>query len=242
MKEHVRFHGGVPWEEASQTTLTAPIAPGTISLENVRTCIPDEACRDPMTNSAATPWIVCSLVLCSLTAASAAHGQVYKWVDEKGVVNYGSEPPKRAAAKALPPEASTVTIISGPASAPKADARDRELERRLARAEQELEDEKRSRAIAAQTRSDAEAARLARLREACERERRVDCDSDPYGARYDTVVVVPQSRYPYRPQARPPLNPVTVTPGAPRSLRAEKPRSTAGTHVRDTETRSTSAR
>jgi hypothetical protein len=188
-------------------------------------------------NTDTTRVLLCLFASCSMTVTGATHGQVYKWLDEKGVVNYGSEPPKRASAKALPPEASTVTIIPGPASVPKTDGREQELEKRLARTEQELEQEKRGRTIAAQAQADAEAARQARLREQCERERRIDCDADPYGARYDAVVIYPQPRYPYRVQPRLPLNPVTVQPGAQSAPRTEKSRTTAGTHVRSSETK-----
>jgi hypothetical protein len=40
------------------------------------------------------------LLALSLLLASAAHAETYKWVDERGVVNYSNTPPPAAAKKA----------------------------------------------------------------------------------------------------------------------------------------------
>src|SRR5438045_7207998 len=36
------------------------------------------------------------LVCCVLVAATAAHGEVYKWVDDSGVMHYTSAPPEKS--------------------------------------------------------------------------------------------------------------------------------------------------
>src|SRR6185295_16374897 len=48
------------------------------------------------------------LLALTLLAASVAHAQTYKWVDDKGVVNYSNTPPP-AAAKAAQPIAERVS-------------------------------------------------------------------------------------------------------------------------------------
>ena len=47
----------------------------------------------------------------SFAAAAPALAQVYKWVDEKGVVNYSSEAPANGKATQLDPKAARVSII-----------------------------------------------------------------------------------------------------------------------------------
>ena len=73
----------------------------------------------------------------------------YKWVDERGVVNYGNAPPTAARqVKQLNEEDSRVSTIP---SAPRAQVEgesDRLLRARVARLEEELEDLRRARAAA----------------------------------------------------------------------------------------------
>ena len=50
------------------------------------------------------------LLALALLLAPAAHAETYKWVDERGVVNYSNTPPPaaaKAAAKAIPERVST---------------------------------------------------------------------------------------------------------------------------------------
>jgi hypothetical protein len=42
---------------------------------------------------------LCTIVLALSTAASLVHAQVYKWTDEKGVVNYSNSPPPEGKSK-----------------------------------------------------------------------------------------------------------------------------------------------
>lgn len=134
----------------------------------------------------------------SFAWAAPAQAEIYKWVDEKGVVNYGSEPPKHGNVLKLDTEAARVTIVPGsqPAAAQIVDPNAQVLQRRVERLEQELADERRGRSLAAQSNAEYDQARRDRLRERCERERLVDCDIDPLGARYDTVLIAPLIRRP----------------------------------------------
>jgi hypothetical protein len=144
---------------------------------------------------------------------TTAFAEIYKWVDEKGVVNYSSEPPKggrktekldaRAPGLSIVPSNGATNNATGTKDA------DQELRQRVARLERDLEDERRTRAAAA-TQDEAEQLRLRQAREQCERERRVDCDIDPFGTRYGTgwaaapVVVAPAISARVRPIFRQP--------------------------------------
>jgi hypothetical protein len=72
---------------------------------------------------------------------AGAHAGIYKWVDEKGVVNYGSKPPEGARkVRQLDENAATVSTIPAP---PRDDLalqrqRERALEARIERLEREL--------------------------------------------------------------------------------------------------------
>jgi len=63
-----------------------------------------------------------------------AHAQIYKWVDEKGRVQYGEKPPPGAKASALRQEASPAAKPAPPRdlSSQEADFRRRQLEREQA--------------------------------------------------------------------------------------------------------------
>jgi len=53
-----------------------------------------------------------ALLLTLLLAAAAAHAETYKWVDERGVVNYSNAPPAGIkAAKPIPASEDRVSII-----------------------------------------------------------------------------------------------------------------------------------
>lgn len=134
-------------------------------------------------------------------SSDSARADIYKWVDEKGVVNYGAEPPAGRKVQKLDTRAPAVSIVATDPGDAGTLLRDQSLRQRVARLEQELDDERRTRAIASQSESNAERARLGQLREACDRERRVDCDLDPYRTRYDSVIV-------FGPVVRPPRNPI----------------------------------
>jgi Domain of unknown function (DUF4124) len=120
------------------------------------------------------------LVAVSL-AAFPAFAQVYKWVDEKGVVNYSSEAPTNRKATQLDPKSSRLSIV-GTGEARKtvlASASDSVLSEKLDRIERKLDAERYARSV-----SDAQAQAAADSSyQQCLRDRRVDCDyagTDPY--------------------------------------------------------------
>jgi hypothetical protein len=120
-------------------------------------------------------------ILAALVAlAPAARAEVYKWVDEKGVVNYSSTPPENRKSTKLDEEQGRVSTIpafdSSKSGAPR---REQALQERVARLEEEV-----ARARQAAMVDEAAAAQAYRAwREHCIAQRRVDCDN-PYAASY----------------------------------------------------------
>jgi hypothetical protein len=94
---------------------------------------------------------VIRLLLLALCLPLAVEAQIYKWVDEKGRVQYGEKPPPGAKASTLRPEASPPSRpapVPGTAGAPAdadAEFRRRQIERRQAE-EAQAQDAKRRQA------------------------------------------------------------------------------------------------
>lgn len=143
-----------------------------------------------------------------LLIAGSAHGQIYKWVDEHGVVNYSADPPQGRQSQKVDPNAARVTVVPAAPRSPGSGAGGAEsgLRERVTRLEGDLEAERARRTAGQPT----EEERLARAREQCLAQRRVDCDTNPYGAlpiaNEPTVIVQPIVR-PIRP-----IKPVTPPP------------------------------
>jgi hypothetical protein len=126
-------------------------------------------------------------VLAALLAVMPAHAQVYKWVDERGVTNYSSEPP--ADRKGGPKSATVADRISVYAPEPGIQrairavslGKDRMLSDRIDSLEREQAAERQASEFAAA--ADARAAQAAYAQ--CQADRRVDCDYNsgyyPYG-------------------------------------------------------------
>lgn len=116
--------------------------------------------------------------------SSPALAQVYKWVDEKGVVNYSNEAPTDRKATQLDPKAARVSIIGTDDSTKRIamtqpSANERVLAEKIDRLERKLDAERYARSV-----SDAQAQTAAdSWYQQCLRDRRVDCDyagMDPY--------------------------------------------------------------
>jgi len=123
-------------------------------------------------------------VLC--LPAIPVFAQVYKWVDEKGVVNYSNESPADRKATQLDPKSSRVSIIASDETrrqVPTASASDRVLAEKIDRLERKLDAERYARSV-----SEAQAQAAAdSWYQQCLRDRRVDCDAggtDPYYGGY----------------------------------------------------------
>jgi hypothetical protein len=93
-------------------------------------------------------WLLLSLA--ALAAAPlAAPAALYKWVDDRGVVNYGDTPPPGAKqVTQLDESASTLSVVPGIPKEELDRLRERETQARVERLEREL-DELRARAAAA---------------------------------------------------------------------------------------------
>jgi hypothetical protein len=76
-----------------------------------------------------------------VAAPVAAQAPLYKWVDERGVVNYGDAPPAKAKKISQLDEAtSSLSVVPGLSKEELALMREREAEARIARLERELEE------------------------------------------------------------------------------------------------------
>ena len=140
-------------------------------------------------------------------APALASAQVYKWVDEKGVVNYSSQPPIERKATLLDPNSVSVSSYTPDETLTRAatttpSANERALAERIASLERKLDAERYSRQVLADAQARAQEMRF----EQCLRDRRLDCDYagfDPYFAYGPTVVV-------FRPHPRP--RPISTRP------------------------------
>jgi hypothetical protein len=150
--------------------------------------------------------LVALLAALAVGATGIAHAQVYKWTDERGVVNYSSTPPPKGRSGQVVDEdkgrVSTIPVEPGP-TAPA--GTERALRERVDRLEQDAAAAQRQAAAGSGTPSEES---LRRWREQCRADRRTDCDSanpsydDPgYGYVYPPGVV------------RPPFRPTPQTPG-----------------------------
>jgi hypothetical protein len=132
----------------------------------------------------------------ALALPLVALAQVYKWTDDKGVVNYSSSPPDDRKSQKLDEDKGRVsTIEAQDLSKTDAARKEQALKERVDRLEQ---DAQRTRQTAtAQEFAAVEAQR--QWRERCIAERRTDCD-DPYANTYDPGYYPP---YGVRPGVRP---------------------------------------
>lgn len=84
---------------------------------------------------------VLAVVALALAAPVAAQAPLYKWVDERGVVNYGDTPPVNAKKISQLDEAtSSLSVVPGLSREELALARERDAEARIARLERELQE------------------------------------------------------------------------------------------------------
>jgi Domain of unknown function (DUF4124) len=130
-----------------------------------------------------TPFLaVLATLACAVMLAGVAHGQVYKWVDDKGVVNYSSAPPAKGKG-AVKLNEDRVTTIPAPEGRgdDSAAVTDPALRRRVDQLERDAAAQRQS--AAQQEAAAAEAQR--RWVEQCRADRRVDCDDPSRGAYVD---------------------------------------------------------
>ena len=155
---------------------------------------------------------ILSSALASILALGAwpVFAQVYKWVDEKGVVNYSNEAPSDRKATQLDPKAARVSVIGTDDSTKRTvtaqpSVSERVLAEKIDRLERKLDAERYARSAAdAQAQSAADS-----WYQQCLRDRRVDCDyagMDPYygyGPNYGYWPVVVVKQRPHRDHGMP---------------------------------------
>ncbi|MBS1137522.1 MAG: hypothetical protein H6R11_1476, partial [Proteobacteria bacterium] len=96
-----------------------------------------------------------ALILVALFAAPAG-AEIYKWVDEKGVVNYSESPPPKGRARVITPEGPPVSVYTPPVPR-ESDAAERELKGRVSDLEQTLARERQAQDYAAGLEAEREA-------------------------------------------------------------------------------------
>lgn len=115
--------------------------------------------------------------LTAVVLAGPVGAQLYKWVDEKGVTNYGSAPPANARNVERVDESNPrVSTVPGLKPEDVKAGEDRALQQKIDRLERDLEAQRRATADA-QARADADA----QWRERCIADRRLDCDDPSRG-------------------------------------------------------------
>jgi len=133
------------------------------------------------------------LGVCATFSAAPALAQIYKWVDDRGVVNYSGEPPADRKAQQLDTSAITVSVYETEKPGPWAVAARSEaasLSDKIDKLERQLEAERLARQYAAA----ADGRALQAAYDQCVSQRGVDCNgtyngSYPY---WSTAVFVPR--------------------------------------------------
>ena len=83
--------------------------------------------------------LIVLLLLAGLALPLATGAELYKWVDARGVVNYGDQPPGHAKnVKRLDPDASNLSIVSGIPAQELERKRERDAQARLEQLEYEV--------------------------------------------------------------------------------------------------------
>jgi hypothetical protein len=159
-------------------------------------------------------FILSSALVAVVFTAAPASAQVYKWVDDRGVVNYSNDAPANRNPTVLDPKSARVSTYSTEdtpkrASGTLTTTSESALSEKIDRLERKLDAERYARL------ADAQAQTVADSRyDQCLRDRRVDCDyagMDPYyyGPYYGAVAIVrPPIRQRPIMHRSPPANPV----------------------------------
>jgi hypothetical protein len=141
-----------------------------------------------------------------LAALPASAADLYKWVDDKGVVTYSNTPPTAKRPTKIEAVPERVSVYTPDAELNKAMSPDIRRDAKIANLENQLAAERRARQTVAQSPRTGVNERREAAYERCVSERGVDCDavrngsSSSYGAAYLPYVVV-GSRVPPQPFA-----------------------------------------
>ena len=162
-----------------------------------------------------------SAVAALILATAPAFAQVYKWVDDKGVVNYSNEAPPNRNSTVLDPKAARISVYTPGDALKRAGASERSLSEKIDRLERKLDAER----YARQRMADEQTQLVDDRYDQCLRDRRVDCDYDPYYAPYGpALVMVRPSHFRSRPFVTRPFLPHNRTSRPVVSGRAGLPR------------------
>lgn len=145
----------------------------------------------------------------ALWVAPFAEAQVYKWVDERGVVNYSTTPPANRPSTKVDEDSGRVSTIKAPDQPrPQDTQRERALQQRVDELEREA-------AKSRETPPQQDLTAQRQSREDCLAQRRIDCD-DPSRGLYES-----ERWYPYgvNPPVRPLPRPGAGTPPGPAAPR-----------------------
>ena len=136
-----------------------------------------------------------ALLAAALLAALPATAEMYKWVDDNGVVTYSNTPPPGKQSKKVEAVPDRVSVYSPDAELSKAMSPEAKRDAKISRLEKQLEAERRARSTPAQASRPAPSERQLAAYERCIADRGVDCEairngqSASYGAGYPHVVV-----------------------------------------------------
>ena len=166
-------------------------------------------------------WLTILVILpCTLLSATTVRAEVYKWVDDRGVVTYSETAPHDRAAKRIRSDARPYGVYLPNSLATGYGSGDAVLRNRVSRLEQDLEAMRQAQRVAEQQAAEAAARKLAQeklVQERCLADRRVDCD----GSREETQWVVRSTPH-FRPlprlpsHASPTIRPAPALPIHPR--------------------------
>jgi hypothetical protein len=146
-----------------------------------------------------------ALLAAALAVALPASADMYKWVDENGVVTYSNTPPTAKQPKKIEAVPERVSVYTPDAELNRAMQPDARRDAKIATLERQLEAERRARQGSTQTTRPSAAERQSAAYERCVSQRGVDCDAirsgtsggaasgygpDPYGTGYLPYVVV----------------------------------------------------
>jgi uncharacterized protein DUF4124 len=120
------------------------------------------------------PLTFIPILFAATLVAPAAHGEVYKWIDDDGDTHYSSQPPPKLEATVVPDRLSVYkeaeSVIRAATARP--NPVERQLEGRVIMLERQLEQERRAR----QQAEEADAAAAKAAYDECVAQRRVDCN------------------------------------------------------------------
>lgn len=136
-----------------------------------------------------------ALLAAALVAAMPASAEMYKWVDDNGVVTYSNTPPTARQPKKIEAVPERVSVYTPDAELSKAMSPEAKRDAKISKLEKQLEAERRARQSATQAHRATPTERQSAAYERCVADRGVDCDairngaSASYGAGYPYVVV-----------------------------------------------------